>query len=54
MTKPPRATLTRMARGATIGRPGDTAQQRRILDATLALLAQPAPQEIVKLDEHIE
>lgn len=41
--KPPRATYTNLARGATLGRPGDLAQQRRILEATLALLEQDAP-----------
>jgi hypothetical protein len=38
-------------RGATLGKPHDAAQQRRVLEATLALLAQDAPLEIVKLDE---
>ena len=50
-TAPPRATLTRLKRGATLGEPHDTAQQRRVLAATLALLAQDAPLEIVRLDE---
>ena len=50
-TRPPRATFTRLARGATLGRPGDAAQQRRILEATLALLARDAPLEPVRLDE---
>ncbi|MCP4537044.1 MAG: hypothetical protein GY832_07840 [Chloroflexi bacterium] len=43
-----------MSRGATLGRPGDAAQQRRVLDATLALLAQDAPVDIVRLSEKIE
>jgi hypothetical protein len=47
LTLPPRAVYTRLARGATIGQPGDTAQQRRILSATLALLAQPAPVDVL-------
>jgi hypothetical protein len=51
---PPRATFTRLARGATLGRPGDAAQQRRVLEATLALLAQDAPVEPVNLDESLE
>jgi len=50
-TAPPRGTLTRMARGQTLGAPHDVVQQRRILDATLALLADPAPQPIVRLEE---
>lgn len=54
LTMPPRATFTRLARGATLGRPGDAAQQRRILEATLALLAQDAPLEPVQLDEQME
>ena len=32
LTMPPRATFTRLARGATLGRPGDAAQQRRVLE----------------------
>lgn len=51
LTAPPRATFTRLARGATLGRPGDAAQQRRVLEATLALLAHDAPLEPVTLDE---
>lgn len=54
LTMPPRATFTRLARGATLGRPGDAAQQRRVLEATLALLAQEAPLEPVQLDERLE
>lgn len=34
-----------------MGAPGDHAQQRRILRATLALLARAAPQAPVMLDE---
>jgi hypothetical protein len=47
---PPRAVYTRLNRGATLGNPGDSAQQQRVLDATLGLLAQNAPAELV-LDE---
>lgn len=54
LTMPPRATFTRLARGATMGGPGDAAQQRRVLEATLALLAQEAPLEPVQLDERLE
>jgi hypothetical protein len=51
LTLPPRATFTRLARGAALGQPGDSAQQRRVLEATLALLALDAPVEPVYLDE---
>ncbi|RME76999.1 MAG: hypothetical protein D6784_04605 [Chloroflexi bacterium] len=51
VTMPPRATFTRLNRGATLGRPGDAAQQRRVLKATLDLLALDAPQKPVYLDE---
>jgi len=34
-----------------MGRPGDTAQQRRILKVTLELLGQEAPLKPVYLDE---
>lgn len=47
----PRATFTKLNRGATLGEPGDSAQQRRVLEATLGLLAQDAPLEPVILDE---
>jgi hypothetical protein len=48
---PPRATFTALKRGSTIGRPHDPLQQRRILDATLALLEQDAPVEPLQLTE---
>jgi hypothetical protein len=54
LTAPPRGTFTWLARGATVGKPHDPAQQRRILEATLALLAQDAPVEMVRLDETAE
>lgn len=50
-TAPPRAVFTKLNRGASLGKPHDPAQQRRILSATLALLAQDAPVDIVRLDE---
>ncbi|MBM3944794.1 MAG: hypothetical protein FJ317_04790 [SAR202 cluster bacterium] len=50
-TLPPRATFTRLTDGMTIGEPHDRAQQRRILEATLALLARDAPLDPVKLNE---
>ena len=51
LTAPPRGTFTRLGRGAVVGNPGDSDQQRRVLEATLALLAQDAPVEMVRLDE---
>lgn len=45
---PPRATFT------TLGQPGDRAQQRRVLEATLTLLAQDAPLAPLYLDESYE
>ena len=48
---PPRATMTKLARGATLGQAGNAPQQRRVLAATLGLLAQPAPLPFVELDE---
>ncbi len=50
-TMPPRATFTQLARGATLGQPHDAAQQRRVLQATLDLLAQDAPLSPVRLAE---
>ncbi len=51
LTNPPRATFTKLKRGATLGQPNDTAQQMRVLRATLDLLAQPAPQDPIYLEE---
>ena len=51
LTMPPRVTFTSMPRGMSLGKPHDASQQRRILEATLALLADEAPQEPVTLDE---
>ena len=51
LVNPPRATITKLVRGIAIGRPGDVAQQRRVLTATLTLLEQDAPQEPIYLDE---
>lgn len=51
LTMPPRAVYTRLLRGATLGQPGDSAQQRRVLAATLALLARDAPLDPIQLDE---
>lgn len=54
VTAPPRATFTRLARGATLGKPHDKAQQRRVLEATLELLAEDAPLKPVNLAERYE
>ncbi|MCA9965876.1 MAG: hypothetical protein KC423_16610 [Anaerolineales bacterium] len=54
LAKPPRTTITSLARGATLGQPGDSAQQLRVLNATLALLAQDAPIPPVRLRERAE
>ena len=51
---PPRGTVTRLNRGSTLGQPDDAAQQRRVLEATLALLAQDAPVPLLRLDEKTE
>jgi D-proline reductase (dithiol) PrdB len=48
---PPRITITKLPRGSTLGMPGDAAQQRRVIEATLALLAYDAPLEKVCLEE---
>ena len=53
-TNPPRATTTKLERGATLGRPHDVGQQRRVLEATLALLAHDAPFSQVSLNESME
>jgi hypothetical protein len=46
--------ITEFARGTVYGTPGDHQQQRRILQATLALLEQDAPLDPVRLDESLE
>lgn len=51
LTQPPRATFSRLPRGMTLGAPHDAAQQMRILEKTLALLAYDAPLEPVMLEE---
>jgi hypothetical protein len=53
-TRPPRAVYTRLDRGATLGAPYDRAQQGRVLDATLGLLARPAPQELKMRQERAD
>ena len=49
----PRAIITRLDRGLTFGRPGDEAQQRRVLGAALALLEQDGPIDPLSLDENL-
>ena len=52
--KATRVTFTKLPRGSSIGAPHDHAQQRRVLEATLDLLEQPAPLEPVILKEAME
>ena len=52
--KAPRVTFTKLPRGSSVGAPHDDAQQRRVLEATLSLFAQPAPIEPVILNEAME
>ena len=54
LAKPPRVTFTKLPRGSSVGAPHDEAQQRRVLEATLALLGQDAPIEPVILKETYE
>jgi hypothetical protein len=51
VTMPPRAIFTKLNKGASLGEPGDAAQQLRILKATLDLLAQDAPIKPIYLAE---
>ncbi len=51
LANPPRGTITQLERGQTVGKPGDVAQQHRILSATLSLLEKPAPVPLVRLSE---
>ncbi len=50
----PRVVITRLAKGAVFGRPGDSAQQLRVLKSALSLLEKNAPQEPFYLDERLE
>ena len=50
----PRVVITRLAKGAIFGRPGDSAQQQRVLKSALSLLEKDAPQEPIYLDERLE
>ena len=49
----PRVVITRLQRGTVFCRPGDATQQRRILEAALALLQDDAPLEPVTLNERL-
>jgi hypothetical protein len=51
VTMPPRAIFTKVNRGASLGEPFDSEQQKRILRATLDLLAQDAPIDPIYLEE---
>jgi hypothetical protein len=50
-TAPPRAVYTKLNTGKMLGAPGDHAQQRRVLTATLGLLGRDAPTPALKLGE---
>lgn len=54
LAKAPRVTFTKLPRGASVGAPHDTAQQGRVLEATLALLGQDAPIDPVVLKETMD
>ena len=54
LTMPPRATFTGLKRGATLGQPGNGAQQCRVIEATLDLLSEDAPAEYIRLEEQAE
>jgi hypothetical protein len=54
ITAPPRVSFTALPRGATLGAPGNTSQQLRILKATLELLRQEGPLKPVYLDETMD
>ena len=47
----PRLLITRLARGTVFGRPGDQAQQHRVLNRALSLLEKDAPLEPVYIKE---
>ncbi len=51
LTAPARLAVVRLNRGSTLGEPNKPEQQRRVLEAALALLAQDAPVEPITLDE---
>ena len=51
LVSPPRMAITRLSRGLAFGRPGDQAQQCRVLEAALTLLEEDAPIEPLYLNE---
>ncbi|MEK6220846.1 MAG: hypothetical protein N2D54_01190, partial [Chloroflexota bacterium] len=53
ITAPPRLTATKLKEGYPLSKPHDTAQQRRVLEATLELLEQDAPLAVTRLDETV-
>ena len=54
IARPPRVTFTKLPRGSSIGAPHDVGQQRRVLRATLDLLAQDATLDPIILKEEME
>jgi hypothetical protein len=54
LVNPPRVLITRLERGVAFGAPGDAAQQRRVLEAALALLERDAPLDPVNVAESLE
>ncbi|MCK4798105.1 MAG: hypothetical protein KAT05_12035 [Spirochaetes bacterium] len=51
LTRPPRATITKLKRGMTLGHPNNSAQQLRNLKSTLNLLSKDTLFKPVYLDE---
>ena len=54
LVNPPRLVITKLARGATLGRPNDHEQQRRVLLATLNRLNEDAPLDHITLYETLD
>jgi len=54
LVNPPRLVITKLARGATLGKPHDSDQQRRVLLATLNRLNDDAPLDHLILDEALD
>ena len=50
----PRLLNTRLTRGVVFGRPGDPAQQRRVLNRALSLLEKDAPLVPIYIEETIQ
>jgi D-proline reductase (dithiol) PrdB len=49
LTAPPRAIISKLQPGCVLGNPHDPAQQRQVLETTLALLEQDAPLEFLEI-----